>query len=141
MKAAVITLVVGLAGTVLGGLVTDWYGIGGSPNRAIAHVTAFNQYGNSVGQFPSATFSVDNQGRKTAENCLITWKTGMSVAGFAQQLSSAAFALQGGQSQTLTLKGPLSWGQPGSTTSEAWVTCSNSAASPKLVARVFVSGG
>jgi hypothetical protein len=120
----------GIAATVIGSLVvgyfTDWFGIGGPPNRAVAQVTSLNQFGNQVGQTPSAAITVENAGKKTATNCIVAWRSGGTGNFGPDQVNSIAFALTAAQSQTVNLTASLPWNGTGFITASAWIACSNS---------------
>jgi hypothetical protein len=124
---------------VVGGLLTDWYGIGGPPNRAVTHVTAFTQYGNKVGTTPTASITVENEGKKTAENCVVHWQPGMTgiLASIPEEETSDAFALDAGASRSWSLSSRRSYGTTGTYVAKAWIACSNSTSRPD-VATIYV---
>ena len=130
---------------------TDWFGLSDSstpggqstavatPGGAVARVTAFNQFGNRIGQSPTAKITVENQGTKTAANCVVGWKSGIKhPVGIAQMLFSEEFPLRPNQSTTVELSDPLSWSKREVTSASAWIDCSNTK-SPERSKLVFVS--
>lgn len=134
--------VLGIAASVIAALVTgyltDWFGIGGPANRAIVRVVAFEQYGNVSSQAPSATITVENEGKKTAENCVINWTPGMNGSfGVPYQATSTAFALDLDGRQAVNLESRYTYGGTGTFYGKAWAACSN-AVSPADTATVFV---
>jgi hypothetical protein len=124
-SAVVIALIVGL--------LSDWYGIGGAPNRAEAHIVAFTQYGDRSNVVPTASISAQNVGKKTAEDCVIHWTPGMtSSLGVLVEQQTGSFALSGSEKQSITLQSPVAYGRLGTYTGTAWVACSNTRSSPKV---------
>ena len=121
------------------GYLTDWFGIGGAPNRAVARVTSFNQYGNQGGVAPYATITVENEGKKTAENCVVYWKPGMlGNLGFPEQENTSAFALSAGATQTINLRSQVAFRSGiGQITGTAWIACSNTR-SPDVQVTAFI---
>jgi hypothetical protein len=120
------------------GYFTDWFGIGGPANRAIVRVVAFEQYGHVSNQAPSAAITIEDEGKKTAENCVIHWKPGMNGSvGFPHEETSTSFALDLNGRQSVNLQSRYTYGGTGTFYGQAWVACSN-ATSPVDTATVFV---
>jgi hypothetical protein len=124
--------------TVVTAFVTNWFGIGAAPtpedvptsevapNRAVARIVAFNQSGSRVGQLPAAEITVENRGKKTAENCIVHWRSGIVFAsGLPQAVASQEFPLQASQSLTVRLFSPIRWTAGGLASATAWIACSN----------------
>lgn len=133
--------VLGIVGSVITALIvgylTDWFGIGGPANRAIARVVAFEQYGDTSSQAPSATITVEDEGKKTAENCVVHWKPGMNVFGSPYEMTSTSFALDLNGRQVVNLYSQYTYGGTGTFTGQAWVSCDNTL-SPADTRTVFV---
>jgi hypothetical protein len=133
--------------TVLTAFLTDWFGIGRediakretAPTQAAARIVAFNQTGSRIGQPPAAEITVENQGEKTAENCVVYWRSGMYFAdgSIPQEVTSEEFALKASESLTVSLSSPVSWTAGGPFEAMAWIICSNTK-SPERPKSVFV---
>lgn len=104
-----------------------WDLIVGNPVSPDIKVVAFTQNPQSYeGRYPAATVTVENQGQKTAVDCLITWRPGISFkSGGSVQVNSAQFAVDGGQQYTANLTSPTAYEFLGSTTAQASVQCNN----------------
>jgi len=104
-----------------------WDAIAGNPVSADIKVVAFTQSAESTeGTYASASVTVENEGQKTAVDCLITWQPGISFTnGGSVQINSDQFAVDGGKQYSYNFSSPTAYEFVGSTIAKAYVQCNN----------------
>ena len=134
MKAAVVTIVIAVAGTLISGYLLDWFNIGDDPPPEVDPVAeprvvalSPDPVTNRIGSEPAAEVEVENRGTITAEDCVVWWQPGgpTDVPGLPAFQRSKAFALQPDESLTLAFQSSHTWKAAGAYDSKARISCSN----------------
>jgi hypothetical protein len=144
MSATARNAIIGVVATVVGGLLLAYFTgiLTDATKKAKPRVTSFNVYDFVVGKEPYASISVENEGNKTAEYCIVYFRPGTVSTQFQQPVEerSNQFALAKDQAVTLTLatRLPLTSGTALSwLNATAWITC-GAEQSPLAFAHVLV---